>query len=178
MTESEASIRWNLERISELLQGTKVVSIKGGTYESWEDILLSHLPDSIEEVEIYDRFIRNVYQFKSLEMLLDAVGQKAAKGGMSVRITTTASPTSEGYERIQNDFKRIQEDYAKRGVQIEYRILEPDKTLPHFRRIIIKSKNGNSTIWLDRGIDIFRFEALKPPKFITLDSYIVIETGS
>ena len=178
LTESEASIRWNLERISELLQGTKVVSIKGGTYESWEDILLSHLPDSIEEVEIYDRFIRNVYQFKSLEMLLDAVGQKAAKGGMSVRITTTASPTSEGYERIQNDFKRIQEDYAKRGVQIEYRILEPDKTLPHFRRIIIKSKNGNSTIWLDRGIDIFRFEALKPPKFITLDSYIVIETGS
>ena len=172
---SKTASPWDLERITELLQGVKVIPIKGGINQSWEDILFNHLPDSIEKVEIYDRFIRNIYQFKSLEMLLYALGQKARKGGMSVEITTTASNAFGGYKNIKKDFKRIQADYDKKAIQIKYNILEPNKTLPHFRRIILKSRNGNSSIWLDRGIDIFRFEALKPLKFITLESYVVIE---
>ncbi|MBW2030782.1 MAG: hypothetical protein JRJ31_17095 [Deltaproteobacteria bacterium] len=165
--------RWYLEDFNKLLQGTRVLQIKGGMDHSWKNILLPALPDSIKKVEIYDRFIRNIYQFKSLEMLLDALEGKASSDGLNIQITTTAT---EGIDNIQSDFKRMAEDFGKKGVKIQYNILEPSKTLPHFRRIIIKAKKENLGIWLDRGIDIFRFESLKPPRFVTLDSYIVIET--
>ena len=164
--------RWYLEDFNKLLQGTRVLTIKGGTDHSWKDILLPVLPDSIQEVEIYDRFIRNIYQFKSLEMLLDAFEERACSEGVGVQITTTAM---EGLENIRGDFNRIVEDFGKKGFKIQYQILEPSKTLPHFRRIIIKAKKENLGIWLDRGIDIFRFESLRPPKYVTLDSYVVME---
>jgi len=164
--------RWYLEDFNKLLQGTRVLTIKGGTDHSWKDILLPVLPDSIQEVEIYDRFIRNIYQFKSLEMLLDAFEERACSEGVGVQITTTAM---EDLENIRGDFNRIVEDFGKKGFKIQYQILEPSKTLPHFRRIIIKAKKENLGIWLDRGIDIFRFESLRPPKYVTLDSYVVME---
>jgi hypothetical protein len=63
----------------------------------------------------------------------------------------------------------------KKGVKIQDNIMEPNIKLPHYRKIDIKAKNKNICIWLDRGIDIFRFINLNPPKYITLDSYIVIE---
>jgi hypothetical protein len=69
--------QWDLDDINKLLQSTIVIPIKSNTSLSWKDILLPVLPDSIEEVSIYDRFIRNIYQFKSLEMLLEAFAVKA-----------------------------------------------------------------------------------------------------
>lgn len=175
LIERKDTSKWDLQKLHELLQGAKVVQIPAGMQISWKDILVSHLPESIKEVEIYDRFIRNIYQFKSLEMFLDALYQKISKEGMSVQIRTTAS---ERYENIERDFKNLQTDYGKKAMRIHYNILEPSKTLPHFRRILIKSKEGEHLIWLDRGLDIYRFDDLKNLNFITLNSYIVIETKS
>jgi len=97
-------------------------------------------------------------------MLLDAFEERACSEGVGVQITTTAM---EGLENIRGDFNRIVEDFGKKGFKIQYQILEPSKTFPHFRRIIIKAKKENLGIWLDRGIDIFRFESLRPPKYVT-----------
>jgi ATP-dependent helicase YprA (DUF1998 family) len=164
--------QWDLDDINKLLQSTIVIPIKSNTSLSWKDILLPVLPDSIEEVSIYDRFIRNIYQFKSLEMLLEAFAVKAYSDGLSVQITTTAT---EGFDTIRSDFKKLAERFMKKGVKIQDNIMEPNIKLPHYRKIDIKAKNKNICIWLDRGIDIFRFINLNPPKYITLDSYIVIE---
>ena len=163
--------RWDFQKFEELLQGTRVIRIKQGLKQSWQEILKPHLPESIHEVEIYDRFLRNRYQFKSLEMFMEAVAQKASPDGAEVSIMTTSELVNE----VARKFERIKESFAEKGMKIKYKILKPSKEMPHFRRVQIHSNKGRCSIWLDRGLDIFRFQDLTAPSFSTLETYIVID---
>jgi hypothetical protein len=49
------------------------------------------------------------------------------------------------------------------------------KEMPHYRRAKIESDDGKYSIWLDRGLDIFKFDDLEKPTFSTLDTYVVLE---
>jgi hypothetical protein len=164
--------RWDLQKIERLLQGTEVIKIEKDSNLSWKDILLPHIPESILEIEIYDRFIRNMYQFKSLEMFIEALIERKSSEILKIKIITT-SDTSAG--PISDQFMQMQKKYEKRGVEIEYRIFESNKELPHYRKVFIKSLKGNYSIWLDRGLNIFHFKNHKDLKFATLESYIVVE---
>ena len=137
----------NHDSIDRLLQGTRVLHIKSGQSISWNEILSSCLPESIKEIQIYDRFIRNRFQFNSLEMLLSAFGQFAMKDGTNIEIITTSERPAE----VREKFKEIQKKFSAQNYKIKYQILEPTIQIPHFRRIQIKSVSGNFAIWLDRG---------------------------
>jgi hypothetical protein len=163
----------NFCQIEELLQGTKIIRIKPGTAQSWGDILLPYLPDSIQEVKIHDRYIRNVYQFKSLEMFLDALEQKAGADGINVEITTADDEKTD----IQSQFRKIQNDYKDKGIKIRYNIWEL-KEIPHYRKIQIKSETENISLRLDKGLDIFDFDNISKMSFKTVETYIVIEMSS
>ncbi len=163
--------KWNFSQIEELLQGTKVILIKQGLRQSWEDILFPYLPDSIQDVKIHDRYIRNVYQFKSLEMLLDALRQKACADGINVEITTADDQEAD----IPSQFRKIQNAYKDKGINIRYEILKPSKEIPHYRKIVIKSEMENISLWLDKGLDIFDFDSISRMSFKTVETYIVID---
>src|SRR5262249_48209376 len=79
---------WNVARCEALLEATTVVRVRSGSQESWKDLLSLHLPRCIYDVEIYDRYLRNRYQLKSLEMFLEALPLKAHQNGIKVHITT------------------------------------------------------------------------------------------
>lgn len=162
---------WDYNKYEKFLQGTKVIQLPEGDRKSWRDLLADHLPPSITHVEIYDRYLRNRYQFTSLSMFLDVLVEKMAQEGMTVEVTTT----SEKPEAVQYQFKSIQEKFALKKMKVRYKIHEPDEELPHYRKVLIRSKDKKISIWLDRGLDIYRFEDLTKPTYKTLESYIVIE---
>lgn len=163
--------RVQYNNIEKILQGTKVIQVKKGSTQSWNDILTPYLPKSIQKVEIYDRFIRNRYQFKSLSMFLEALLNKTESDKVVVEVTTT----SEKEIIVKEKFRALQKKYKNSSLNLRYNILAPDKEIPHFRKIQIESNNGNCSIWLDRGLDIFRFNNFGVPEFETLETYFVIE---
>lgn len=162
---------WNFAKYEDLLQGTRVIHIPDGERKSWKEILSGYLPSSIEAVEIYDRYLRNRFQFKSLAMFLDALCEKASGDGMAVEVTTT----SDEPKLVQHQFNVLQESLAPHGVKLRYSIHNPNKELPHYRRVLIRSRDRLASIWLDRGLDIYRFEDLQKPAYMTLETYVVIE---
>lgn len=162
---------WNFAKYEDLLQGTRVIRIPDGERKSWKEILSGYLPSSIETVEIYDRYLRNRFQFKSLAMFLDALCQNASGDGMAVEVTTT----SDEPKVVQHQFNVLQENLAPHGVKLRYSIHNPNKELPHYRRVLIRSRDRQASIWLDRGLDIYRFEDLQKPAYMTLETYLVIE---
>lgn len=162
---------WNMARFEEYLQGTKVIYLTNGEKKTWSDIIGEYLPSSIEKVEIYDRFLRNIFQLRSLEMLLNALVEKSSEDGMFVEVTTT----NEKPEEAKDKFTNLQRKYAPLKVKIRYDICEPNKKLPHYRRVIVRSKDRAISIWLDRGLDIYHFEGPNKSTFHTLESYVVIE---
>jgi len=113
----------------------------------WKDILWPHLPSGIYEVELYDRYIRNRYQFKSEDIK----------------------------HIIQIDLKNIRDKFSSKNIKISYEILDQTKEMPHYRRVKIESGDGKYSIWLDRGLDIFKFDDLETTIFSTLDTYVVLE---
>src|SRR5215471_8493773 len=142
--------------------------------QSWKDILAPHLPEGIQEVEIHDRYIRNRYQFRSLELFLDALSLKASSNG--VRVTVTTACEEDEKDDVRAAFKKTQETFTPQGIQLTYKILEISDEMPHFRRIQIRSDGGKRcSLWLDRGLDIFRFNNLRKSIVSTLDTYIVVE---
>ncbi|QTA92530.1 DEAD/DEAH box helicase [Desulfonema magnum] len=153
-----------------LLQKTKVIRVKSGLRQSWKDLLSEHIPELIEHVEIYDRFLRNRYQFKSLEMLIHTIALKASHTGVKIKVTTC----DEGSDNIREQFRKIQKKYEDKNVKIKYDLLDPSREIPHFRRVQIQGKE-NCSLWLDKGVDIFRFEDFDKPLFHTLETYIVAE---
>ena len=52
---------------------------------TWDAILAPYLPDGILEVAIHDRYVRNRYQLKSLEMFLDMLAGKHQGDDRAVR---------------------------------------------------------------------------------------------
>jgi hypothetical protein len=173
LTTQNATAPWNVDRFEALLQGTKVIQIPQGTKQSWKDILAPHLPEGIQEVEICDRYIRNRYQFRSLELFLDALSLKASADGVRVTITTACEEGER--DDVKAAFKKTQEAFASKGMKLTYKILEITDEMPHFRRIQIRSDGKMCSLWLDRGLDIFRFDNLRKPIFSTLETYIVVE---
>jgi len=173
LAQKSSNHKWNFHQIDELLQGTKVIHIKRGTTQSWEDILSQYLPNSIMEVKIYDRYIRNAYQFKSLEMFIEAIKQKASSNGINIEITTTGEEKTD----IQNQFRKIQNNFKDKNVKIKYEISEPAKEMPHYRKVQIKSEKENCSLWLDKGLDIYKFDNLNQALFKTLETYLVIENS-
>jgi hypothetical protein len=154
------------------LGSAKVLRIAKGQSLTWKDILEKHIPNDLEEVHIYDRFIRNRFQFKSLEMLLDFLYGASGKNGMSVRVTTTAETEFE--TAVRDRFRRIQQRFSKN--KPHYEIKETTAELPHYRLIGIKSKEGDYSIWLDKGVHIYWFDHID--RFRTVDTYIVIEKNA
>lgn len=169
----KTTIRWGIDSFEDLLQGTKVIPITKGSKKDWKNILDIYLPKGIEHVHVYDRFIRNKYQLKSLEMFLDALAEKKSKDGVVVEVLTT----SDDPEHSRVNFKDIQERYKRIEVILRYVIQEPAKELPHYRKVIIKAKDTSTSLWLDRGLDIFHFEDVSKPTFETLESYVVISNN-
>lgn len=163
---------WSLlkpEDIHDNLQGTRVLRIERGKTSTWNDILGEYLPEDIDEIRIYDRFIRNPYQFKSLEMLLDFFYGFASKNGLKINIITTAEKDAK--MAIQERFREIQKRFPNPKPQ--YDIKDADTTLPHYRAIKINSVQGDYYLWLDKGIHIYWFDDLKT--YRTVETYIVIE---
>ena len=163
---------WTSEEIARLLQRSLVLPIEKNSRQSWENLLGAYIPDGLLSVEIYDRYLRNVYQFISLDMFLDMLARRASHPATQVKITTTAA---EDLNKIRANFEKRKARYQSRKLNIEYEILEPSTTLPHFRRINLAAPHKKMTIWLEKGLDIYRFEELDPPSFSTIDSYLVIE---
>jgi Lhr-like helicase len=163
------SLKLDYASIQASLQGTKVLHISSGEKVSWDSIISSYLPKSIREIKIYDRYIRNRYQFYSLEMLLSAFEPSISSDGVEIEITTTSEKPAD----VREKFNQIQTIFSVKNYKVKYKILEPAIEIPHFRRIQIKSADGDFSIWLDRGIDIFRFESKS--EFSSLETYIVIE---
>ena len=93
-----------------------------------------------------------------------------------MHITTTSEEEIKNI--VQADFRKIQEDFVLRGVRLTYDIREQTKEIPHYRKVHIRSEEGNYAIWLDRGLNIFTFDDLEKPIFSTLDTYIVLERTS
>ncbi|QTA89664.1 hypothetical protein [Desulfonema magnum] len=48
-----------------------------------------HTPELIKHVEIYDRFLRNRYQFNRLEMLINTIALKASRNSLKIKVTTS-----------------------------------------------------------------------------------------
>ena len=164
-------IDWDMESLEKLLQGAIIRHVGEGRNQGWEQLVGEYLPEKIEGVEIYDRFVRNRFQFKSLEMFLEAIAKRALEGKCTVEVTTT----SEEPEAVRSLFQKLQEGMALKGIKLKYRILEPVKELPHYRKVVLHSAKGTMSIWLERGLDIFRFDDLKGGSFKTLESCIVID---
>lgn len=160
-------------QMAALLQKTKVIHVKSGLRQSWKDILYEHFPESIEHVRIYDRFLRNRYQFKSLEMFIDTIALKASPKGLKIKLTTSTNAEHDAY--IREQFRKIQEKYEKKIIKIKYVLLEQSREIPHFRRVRIYAKKERCSLWLDKGIDIFRFEDFGKSIFYTLETYVVFE---
>jgi hypothetical protein len=169
----ETTTPWDIECCTTLLQRTHIIHVPQGTRQSWKDLLASYLPERMQEVEIYDRYIRNRYQCRSLELFLDALRDKASADGLSVKVTTACE------EGERNDlmafFKTTQDACASKGITLRYTLLEMTDAMPHFRRVQICADGKRCSLWLDRGLDIFHFENLYKPLFSTLETYIVIE---
>ncbi|QTA89662.1 hypothetical protein [Desulfonema magnum] len=64
--------------------------------------------------------------------------------------------------------------YEGKNVKIKYDLLDSSKEIPHFRRVQIRGEE-NCSLWLDKGLNIFRFEDFDKPLFHTLETYIVAE---
>ena len=127
----KSTLPWNLTRLEEFLQGTKVVQIRSGSKQSWKDILSPHLPSGIYEVELYDRYLRNRYQFKSLEMFIESVATKICPKGLRLHITTASEEDIKHI--IQQDFKRLRDQFLSKNINISYEILDQTKEMPHYR---------------------------------------------
>ena len=140
--------RWSFAKYEQLLQGTRIIRIPDGERKSWKDILHGYLPSSIVDVNIYDRYLRNRFQFKSLAMFIDALRENASEDGMTVEVTTT----SDEPKVVQYQFNALQENVAPHKVKLRYSIHDPNKELPHYRRVLIRTKDGQISIWLDRGL--------------------------
>ena len=162
---------WDFGRYEDLLQGTRVIRIPDGERKSWKDILAGYLPSSIAEVNIFDRYLRNRFQFKSLSMFMEALCENVSAEGVTVEVTTT----SDEPKVVQYQFNVLQEQLAQHKVKLRYSVHNPNKELPHYRKILIRSKDRTVSIWLDRGLDIYRFEDLQKPTYTTLESYLVVE---
>jgi len=159
------------QRIEDLLQGTKVIRVESGSKQTWKDLLEPYLPDNIHAITIHDRYIRNSYQFKSLEMLLDFFSEIPHENDVEVVINTT----SEDEEMAINRFRFLQVHYNNKGIKVKYNLNKSSIKMPHYRKIQIKSQSGDCSLWLDKGIDIYRYENLRKPSFHTVDTYIVVE---
>jgi hypothetical protein len=169
----KSTLPWNLTRLENLLQGTAVVQIQSGLKQSWKDILSPYLPRGIYEVELYDRYIRNRYQFKSLEMFIESIATKTSSKGIKLHITTASEEDIKNI--IHTDFKKLRDKFLSKNIHISYEVLDQTKEIPHYRRVKIESNDGKYLIWLDRGLDIFKFNDLEKPAFSTLDTYVVLE---
>ncbi len=99
---------------------------------------------------------------------------KASANGMRVEIKTTSQ--LESVDTVRSDFKRMESQFKEKGVHLKYSISTADKGIPHFRRLVVKSQNGNCSVWLDKGLDIFRFASLEKPEFTTQETYLVVES--
>jgi hypothetical protein len=162
--------KWDSKSISQLLQGTKVIIVKDGSKQSWEDILGSDIPNSIYDVEIYDRFIRNVYQLTSLKMLLKMLVKRVSPEGINIQITTC----SEKPESLREDFRLLQDSLKAKNANLKYNIFATDKAMPHYRKLRIRSETGDYSIWMDKGIDIYRFADVEKMVSTTVETYFVI----
>ena len=167
------TVLWDVERLETLLQGTKVVSIPKGTRQSWKDILTPFIPDRVQSVEIYDRYIRNPYQFRSLDLFLDALSPHASADGISVKVITTCE--AEKRDEVMKAFRKTQQRADDQGIKLTYDIQASTNEMPHFRRVQLRSNGEVCSLWLDRGLDIFRFDSLSKPIFQTLETYVVVE---
>ena len=87
---------------------------------------------------------------------------------------TTACEEDER-DDVRAAFKKIQETFASQGMQLTYKMLEIADEMPHFRRIQIRSDGKRCSLWLDRRLDIFRFDNLRKSIVSTLETYIVVE---
>ena len=159
------------QRIEDLLQGTKVIRVESGLKQTWKDLLEPYLPDNIHAITIHDRYIRNSYQFKSLEMLLDFFCEIPHENDVEVVINTTA----EDEEKAINRFRSLQLRYNNKPIKVKYNLNKSSIKMPHYRKIQIKSQSGDYSLWLDKGIDIYRYENLREPSFHTIATYIVVE---
>ena len=167
------TVLWDAERFETLLQGTKVISIPKGTRQSWKDILTSYIPERIQSVEIYDRYIRDPYQFKSLELFLDALLSHASAAGVNVKVVTTCE--AEERDGVREAFRKTQQRVDNQGIKLTYDIKALNE-IPHSRRVQLRSNGEVCSLWLDRGLHIFRFDSLGRPTYQTLDdTYVVVE---
>jgi len=163
---------WTSDEIAKLLQRSLVLPIEKNSQKTWEELLGAHIADGLLSVSIYDRYLRNFYQFKSLDMFLDMLAKRASHPTTQVKITTTAE---EDIEKVRANFDRRKIRYRGMKLDIGYEILEPSVTLPHFRRIDLAWPKKKMTIWLEKGLDIYRFGEPNPSDFRTIDSYLVLE---
>ena len=169
MIDDEKSKELNPETVENHMGNAKVLRIAKGQVLTWKDILGNHLPNDLKDVHIYDRFIRDRYQFKCLEMLLDFFYENNSENGLTISITTTAEKEFEMV--VKNRFREIQKRFA--GNKPRYEIKEAARELPHYR--LIRAANGKSefSLWLDKGIHIYWFDDMT--RFRTVETYIVIE---
>ena len=173
LTADNATVLWDVQRLERLLQGTKVVQIPRGTRQSWKDILTPFIPAGVRSVEIYDRYIRNRYQFKSLDLFLEALFPHASTGRITVKVVTTCE--EEERDEIKNSFQQTQRHADEQNVKLTYDIQASTKEMPHFRRVQLWSEGEVCRLWLDRGLDIFRFDSMSRSRFQTLETYVVVE---
>lgn len=104
-------------------------------------------------------------------MFVEALGHHATWNGVRIELITT----SEKRESVERQLEQLRRKYAPQQVQIQGTIHEPDKTLPHFRRVLVYARAQRLSLWLDRGLDIYKFEDGDRSAFKTLESYIVVE---
>lgn len=168
-----STVLWNVERLETLLQETRVISIPKGTRQGWKDILTPFIPDRVQSVEIYDRYIRNPYQFRSLDLFLDALSPHASADGMNVKVVTTCE--SEERDEVREAFRKTQQRADNQGIKLSYDIKALTDEMPHFRRVQLRSNGESCSLWLDRGLDIFRFDSLSKPTYQTVETYVVVE---
>ena len=154
-----------------LLQNTNILHIDSGEKSSWSELLEAYLPQKIHTVEIYDRFVRNQFQFKSLSMFIDMIKKKSGENSVKIQVNTTSDET----QFANSKFKELQKEYENSSITLHYKVVSSDFQMPHYRKIQIDGDNSSISIWLDRGLDIYRFSNLNPPQYETLETYIVIE---
>ncbi len=92
---------------------------------------------------------------------------------MNVRVTTTCGVEERG--EVREAFKKTQQRVTAQGIKLTYNVMALTDEMPHFRRVQLHSNGKVCSLWLDRGLDIFRFDNLSKPTFQTLETYIVVE---